>query len=33
MKDEAAGQPGSPGRRAAVYWFSDGLPEMAFGVA
>jgi hypothetical protein len=33
MKDDRAGQPDSPGRRAAAYWFSDGLPETAFGVA
>ncbi len=24
---------GSPGRRAAQYWFIDGLPELIFGVA
>jgi len=33
MKDDRTEQPGSPGRRAAVYWFSDGLPELVFGAA
>jgi len=28
----AAGQPDSAGRRAAAYWFIDGLPEIVFGL-
>ena len=31
MRDNSAGQNQSPGRRAAAYWFADGLPEIAFG--
>lgn len=30
MRDQIASQ--SPGRRAAAYWFADGLPELGFGV-
>ncbi len=33
MKDTTATQIESPGRRAAAYWFVDGLPEIAFGIA
>jgi len=33
MKDSIAEQGDSPGRRAAAYWFSDGLPECIFGAA
>jgi len=31
IRDLAAEQADSPGRRAAAYWFSDGLPEIVFG--
>jgi len=30
MRDQIAVQ--SPGRRAAAYWFADGLPELGFGL-
>ncbi|HMD70604.1 MAG TPA: hypothetical protein VKF41_04640 [Bryobacteraceae bacterium] len=33
MKDNSARQPASYGRRAASYWFCDGLPEIFFGTA
>jgi hypothetical protein len=33
MRDNTSPQIDSPGRRAAVYWFIDGLPEIAFGSA
>ena len=33
IQNPAAGQTDSPGRRAAAYWFSDGLPETVFGAA
>ncbi len=33
MEDLFARQSESPGRRAAAYWFIDGLPEIVFGVA
>jgi hypothetical protein len=33
MKDRAASLLASPGRRAATYWFVDGLQEIVFGVA
>jgi len=33
VKDNSPEQPDSAGRRAAAYWFSDGLPEIAFGGA
>ena len=32
MEDKIAVQPESAGRRAAAYWFIDGLPEIFFGV-
>jgi hypothetical protein len=32
MKYNSAGRNESPGRRAAAYWFADGLPEIAFGL-
>ena len=32
MEDNIAVQRGSAGRRAAAYWFIDGLPEIFFGV-
>jgi hypothetical protein len=32
MKNKTATQIKSPGRRAAAYWFVDGLPEIAFGI-
>jgi hypothetical protein len=32
IQDPAAGRADSPGRRAAAYWFSDGLPEIVFGL-
>ena len=32
MKYNNAVQINSPGRRAAAYWFADGLPEMLFGL-
>jgi hypothetical protein len=32
MKNIKAVQIDSPGRRAAAYWFVDGLPEIAFGL-
>jgi len=32
-QNPAAAQAKSPGRRAAAYWFSDGLPEAVFGLA
>jgi hypothetical protein len=32
IQNPAPGQADSAGRRAAVYWFSDGLPEIAFGL-
>jgi hypothetical protein len=32
MKDETVTPNASPGRRAAAYWFVDGLPEVAFGL-
>ena len=32
MKNKTAAQIESPGRRAAAYWFVDGLPETAFGI-
>jgi hypothetical protein len=33
MKDQSSTQPASYGRRAASYWFADGLPEILFGTA
>lgn len=33
MKDNSATQHASYGRRAASYWFCDGLPEILFGTA
>jgi hypothetical protein len=33
MKYTTAAPTDSPGRRAATYWFVDGLPEIAFGLA
>ena len=33
MRDNTTPQTTSPGRRAASYWFIDGLPEAAFGLA
>src|ERR1017187_1883330 len=33
MKDQSSTQPASYGRRAASYWFVDGLPELLFGLA
>ena len=33
MKDQSVTQNTSPGLRAACYWFSDGLPDLVFGVA
>lgn len=32
MKNKTAEQINSPGRRAAAYWFVDGLSEIAFGL-
>lgn len=32
VQNPAAEQADSPGRRAAAYWFSDGLPEIVFGL-
>ena len=32
MKDNSALLTDSPGRRAASYWFVDGLPEIVFGI-
>lgn len=32
MANYSVPQPASPGRRAAAYWFVDGLPEIASGV-
>ncbi len=32
MKNKYAVQENSPGRRAAAYWFIDGLPEIVFGL-
>jgi hypothetical protein len=31
MKNKTTVQIDSPGRRAAAYWFVDGLPEILFG--
>lgn len=33
MKYTTVVQINSPGRRAATYWFADGLPEVAFGLS
>ena len=33
VEDKIAVQPESAGRRAAAYWFIDGLPEILFGIA
>jgi hypothetical protein len=33
MRENTSLQADSPGRRAAAYWFIDGLPEIAFGLA
>jgi hypothetical protein len=33
MKDVSIAQNASPGRRAATYWFVDGLPEFVLGVS
>ena len=33
MNNNTVEQMESPGRRAAAYWFVDGLPEIAFGFA
>jgi hypothetical protein len=32
VKDNTAVQPEAAGRRAAAYWFIDGLPEILFGI-
>jgi hypothetical protein len=32
MANNTSDQNQSPGRRAAVYWFADGLPEIVFGL-
>jgi hypothetical protein len=32
MNDDSSVQTVSYGRRAAAYWFADGLPELLFGL-